>query len=168
MKKHIFIIIIIILQIAMIKVYAQRDSTFYNFDIDSTMIKFAVDVINNPYKLKDLQKYYPGYYDSNFISYDYEDTIIRKKWEDLLFDFPEITDANIKIRVIGFDFEIIDDAVKHMKYKELRAYDFFNIVVMKSCAEGVIFYFIRQNNKYYFHDLHEFRLYSGNQLKDCD
>lgn len=127
-----------------------------------------MNLVNNPNNIFNLKLHYPVIYDTTIISVDCKDSLVVSEWYDLLKNFPKINNSNLNYRTRGFSDTFIDKSKKKMKIIELEPKNFVNIILMKTCSKGIIFYFVKKNNEYYFFSMNEFVIYSGNDTMDCN
>ncbi|MCE5304904.1 hypothetical protein LLG34_04320 [bacterium] len=120
--------------------------------IDSNLIEFIVDIVNNPENINNIKKYYPQLYDDRYIDQDFIDSVsIRRKLITYLRQyFREIRKDSLKIIFTDFTKNRFLDLKKHIKSQDFILDELYGIALMKNLREGIEFDFINRNNKYYF------------------
>ncbi|MCE5304903.1 MAG: hypothetical protein ABFD00_02315 [Chloroherpetonaceae bacterium] len=133
--------------------YVQRTFQQWLQDPDSNLIKFSVDIINNPDKLDDIKRFYPEQYKEEYIYMDILDSISQRK-ELIKYIQENYTkiQANDTIMVVslGFNQSEITDLKEHIKYQGVKLDEMFGFAIMKNKQRGIGFYFICRDGKYYF------------------
>lgn len=118
-------------------------------EIDETMKNIVMDLIDNPDKLRDIPKYYPQYYNSEYFHVFNKDTVyINKLICFLKNDYNKIK-SRVRIYRVGDDKRYFDDlgikynfdSVQMFSYTFVKENDCFDITFLKKDTNLYIFYY---------------------------
>ncbi len=137
------------------------------YNVDSSVVNFIYDLVENPYKIQNLEKFFPNFYDSTIISIDYKDSAVINKWEKLLFIVPikSLTDSLFYKESYPMD-EYLRFYKMRMLKQDIRANDIYSITVYVDKCWRIYFDFIKFKNKFYFHELYKNGLYNCDERDD--
>lgn len=150
MKKIIFIIIILTL------------FSCNTFKLKDEIKVFLDDILQNPQKLKNLEKYYPTYYDSVLTNLFLNDTYERSRLINFITDTFSL-DLDYEVHRNRCDVTNLMGYRNYKNYKKyfkdiIRIYSFF---IVNSNDDYMIFYYAElSNNKYLLFDIWFYRNYS--------
>lgn len=164
--KKIFRNMMILLVIFNFSLFSQSNTEdIYN--IDSSVVNFIYDLVENPHKIQNLKKYHTIFYDSTIISLDYQDSAVIHKWEKILSTVP------VKSLMDSAFYKEFNPEDKYLRFykmrmlnQEITANDIFSIILYVDKCWSVGFDFIKLNNNYYFHSLYKVGIYNCHEHKD--
>ncbi len=137
------------------------------YNVDSSVVNFIYDLVENPYKIQNLQKYCPNFYDSTIINIEYKDSAVISKWEKLLSIVPikSLTDSLFYKECYPMD-EYLRFYKMRMLNQDILANDIYSITMYIDKCWRIDFDFIKLKNKYYFHGLNRNGLYNCDERND--
>lgn len=172
MKKNIFILFIaIVLHLTSCYTLTYKDYDIKEYDIEERLWKFAVDILENPDKIRNLKNNYPDIYNEEYIYDKLRETSkdaneINELMSYIKNDFAN-RNYNTEIGRLDFNPYGVDDYKKHIKYQELKRDELYGFFIEKR-GKGIRFVFLRNNNKYYILRFTNYTVYSGNSPKYDD
>ncbi len=130
-----------------------RTYTYQDYGIEKNLWIFANDILENPYKIKDIKKNYPDLYDEQYIGDLFSDSAKDTAYINQLISF--IKDKfsgmnyNTKIDILGYNPGEEELFRKHIKYQGLTLSEIYGFGIRRN-DQGIEFEFIKNNGKYYF------------------
>ncbi|MGA2297418.1 MAG: hypothetical protein ABSG15_07725 [FCB group bacterium] len=120
----------------------------YESTVDKNLRHLAYDILQNPEKLRNIKKYYPEYYNQDYISKHFLDTIKVNESIKLIKDkFSERINNLVWIPVLFGQLDLINFK-KEIRNQNLTLENLYSFDLCYK-GEGTRFIFVKINNDYF-------------------